>query len=60
VDGLNIRVVGRVHQRNVNALMMGLSAFSDVGITLVPSSGQGKAEVLNTVGQQVLLSLSHP
>ncbi len=46
VDGLNIGVVGRVNHRNVNALMIGLSEFNDVHITLFPSSGQAKSEVI--------------
>ena len=46
VDGLNIGVFGRVDHRNVNALMIALSAFNGVRIILFPSSGQGNPEVL--------------
>ena len=39
VDGKQIAIVGRLEHRNVNALLKGLSLFSDVRVTLIPFSG---------------------
>ena len=46
VDGAEIAVVGRLEHRNVSALLMGLTMFSDVSVTLIPLSGQADPDVV--------------
>ena len=46
VDGARVAVVGRLDHRNVNALLMGLALFEDVGVTLVPLSGRADPNVV--------------
>ena len=47
VDGIHIAVVGRVDHRNVNALLVTLSKFNDVHVTLVPVTGQARPELVD-------------
>ena len=46
VDGINVAVVGRLEHRNVSALLMGLSLFEGVNVTLLPFSGQADPDVV--------------
>lgn len=46
VDGAHVAVVGRLDHRNVNALLIGLSLFDDVNVTLVPLSGRADPDVV--------------
>ena len=46
VDGARVAVVGRLDHRNVNALLVGLSMFEDVSVTLVPLSGRADPDVV--------------
>ena len=47
VDGISLAVVGRLEHRNVSALLMGLSLFEGVSVTLLPFSGQADPDVVS-------------
>ncbi len=47
VDGLRVGVVGRLDQRNVCSLMIGLAMFKDIDLHLIPISGQANQRVVD-------------
>ncbi len=46
LDGIHVMIIGRLEHRNVSALLVGLSMYKDVNVTLMPYSGQADPEVL--------------
>ena len=45
IDGCTVAVVGRLEHRNVSALLMGLAAYENVKVLLLPSSGKVSPEI---------------
>ena len=46
VDGIRLAIVGRLEHRNVSALLVGLTLFDNVKVTLIPFSGHPDPDVI--------------